>query len=119
MNARRKVTEGLFQVTKHIAALIAARRFDDVVALTGGARLSAAAMKTAVSQYPGTLVPLPDDAIALLDAVPISGTDSTSWNIVQPLFTAEEGRSDLSLLLTITANANGGYVVCVDDIHVL
>jgi len=34
------------------------------------------------------------------------------------LWTAEEGRSDLSLELTITESGNG-YLIEVDDIHVL
>jgi hypothetical protein len=76
-------------------------------------------MRNAVHEYPGTLVPLPPDSQRWLEVVPIDGGSAHSWSVTQPLFTAEEGRSDLSLLLTVVANSDGGFLVQVDDIHVL
>jgi hypothetical protein len=40
------------------------------------------------------------------------------WSIIMPLWTAEEGRSDLSLELTLVENGETTNVE-LDDIHVL
>ena len=119
MYAQRQVRDSLFDVAGRVAELLAAGRFEEVAALSGNGGLSALDVRNAVREIPGTLVPLPPDSKSLLDVVQIGDADSRAWSVIQPLFTAEEGRSDLSLLLTVVANADGSFIVQVDDIHVL
>jgi hypothetical protein len=68
---------------------------------------------TWVRTYPATLIALPEQAWDEADAVPI---ETGGWSVVLPLWTAEEGRSDLSL--TATVYEAPVRVVGV-DVHVL
>lgn len=99
--------------------LLAAGDFDDLARLAPGSRISAEQMRLAVAQYGRRLVPLPPSASGLIDYVAVQGAEPDQWSVVVPLFTAEEGRSDLTLELTMRALPSGGYGVQVDDIHVL
>jgi hypothetical protein len=64
-----------------------------------------------------TIVPLPDEAWAQADAGPVDARPGQWW-VVVPLWTREEGRSDLSLEATIT-EPSGKISVVIDNIHVL
>lgn len=64
-----------------------------------------------------TIVPLPDGAWAEADAGPVDARRGQWW-VVLPLWTREEGMSDLSLEATVT-ESRGGVIVVVDDIRVL
>jgi hypothetical protein len=57
-----------------------------------------------------TIVPLPDDAWASADAVPITGRRG-EWSVIVPLWTREEGRSDLSMEATVTESSDGVSVI--------
>ena len=64
-----------------------------------------------------TIVPLPDEAWVEAAAGPVDGRPGHWW-VVLPLWTREEGMSDLSLEATVTESP-GGVVVAIDDIRVL
>ena len=64
-----------------------------------------------------TIVPLPGEAWAEADAVPIDARPGQWW-VVLPLWTREEGMSDLSLEATVTESP-GGVMVVIHGIHVL
>ena len=103
----------------HVVSLLATAQYESIYALAPTSRVSPAHMRAAVEKYGRTLVTLPLGAQALIDYVPIQNANPPAWSVVVPLFTAEEGRSDLSLELQITRLSDGGYKVEVDDIHVL
>ena len=63
-----------------------------------------------------TIVPLPEKAWAEGDVGPT--VHPGEWWAVVPLWTREEGMSDLSMEATIT-EASGEVKVVIDDIHVL
>ncbi len=64
-----------------------------------------------------TIAPLPEEARASADAVPITGRPG-EWAVVLPLWTQEEGMSDLSMEATV-CESPGGISIIVNDIHVL
>ena len=64
-----------------------------------------------------TIVPLPGEAWAEADAGPIDARPGQGW-VVLPLWTREEGMSDLSLEATVTESP-GRVMVVIDGIHVL
>lgn len=64
-----------------------------------------------------TIVPLPGEAWAEADAGPVDARPGHWW-VVLPLWTREEGMSDLSLEATVTESGDG-IVVVIDDIRVL
>jgi hypothetical protein len=64
-----------------------------------------------------TLIPLPDGAWEYAEALPIDGTPD-AWAVLIDLWTEEEGRSDLSLEVTVTESPDGISVV-IHSLHVL
>ena len=80
-------------------------------------RLSAHELQEALQAYGRTIIPLPDEAFRLAAVYPITGKTAT-WAIDLPLWTAEEGRSDLTLSLTVSASQHGVHVE-IDDLHTL
>jgi len=80
-------------------------------------RVGSDGLRRAVIEYGRTLLPLPEDAFELGDAGQVAGRLGDWW-IVVPMWTAEEGRSDLSLELSAVSTANG-HRFEVTDLHVL
>lgn len=96
---------------------LACGRYAEIVADRRVGRLQEDELRSAVEDYGRTLVELPDEAWASVDEYPISGeTDACALDV--PLWTTEEGRSDLTLSLTATRRGEG-YVLVIDDLHVL
>src|SRR5688572_33154275 len=91
------------ELTHEIRRLVAdlvAGRYADVVADGRGGRLTEVELATAIAEYGHVLVPLPDAGLELIDVYQHESTDACSVEV--PLWTAEEGRSDLTLSLTAT-----------------
>jgi hypothetical protein len=108
------------ELEDHVRRLIAdliAGRYADIAADGRAGRLSARELRTAVEEYGRTLVPLPDEGWDLVDTYPQDANPSV-FALDVPLWTAEEGRSDLTLSLTATKHRET-YSVEVDDLHVL
>ncbi|MFY0527906.1 DUF7668 domain-containing protein [Archangium gephyra] len=96
---------------------LAAGRYAAIAADGRAGRLTEAELRTAVEQYGRTLVPLPADGERLVDIYEqTSQPDAVTLDV--PLWTREEGRSDLTL--SVMAIKQGEtYTVEVDDLHVL
>jgi hypothetical protein len=70
-----------------------------------------------IDRYPASLVDLPDDVWAVADRTPMPDRPDTWW-VVVPLWTAEEGRSDLSLEAYVVDDSRGIRVI-LHDAHVM
>lgn len=68
--------------------------------LSGGVRLGASDLGTAVGEYPATLTVPPRGAEPPLDVIEITHAEPRAWSIDVPIWSAKEGRSDLTLQLT-------------------
>jgi hypothetical protein len=80
-------------------------------------RLSAEELERAIRDYGRTLVTLPPDAWNIVDVYPIDAAHGVNALDI-PLWTAEEGRSDLTL--SIRAREDGTDVrIEIEDLHVL
>jgi len=105
------------QVQRVIGFLVAGR-YSELESLTNGIRVSAQEMATAIADYGRNLVSPPEEAFRLMDVVEVPSADPPRWSITMPLWTREEGRSDLSIELTVIV-ADKGFTIELDDIHVL
>lgn len=85
---------------------------------TGGLRLSAEELRQAVAEYGRHLRMPPLHALDAVEAVEIDGSNPKAWSVVCEMWTEEEGRSDLSLELTLTDSGDQMQVE-VDNLHVL
>lgn len=95
---------------------LAAGRYDDIVATGRGGRLTAAELKQAVTRYHVHLADLPDQAFELAHVYQIGGQPVYAVDL--PLWTVEEGQSDLTLQVTVTFTTDRA-VVSIDDLHVM
>jgi hypothetical protein len=111
------VDMSLMGQVRRLIADLAAGRYAEIAADGRAGRLTEAELRTAVEQYGRTLVPLPAEGERLVDIYEqTSQPDAITLDV--PLWTREEGRSDLTL--SVTAIKQGGtYTVEVDDLHVL
>jgi hypothetical protein len=106
--------------TKSIRALIddlVERNFAAIEADGRVGRLTVEELRIAIDAYGKTLVVMPRNGLESVDAYP-SDEDPEVIAVDVPLWTREEGRSDLTLSLTIVERA-GSAIVSIDDLHVL
>jgi hypothetical protein len=102
---------------ERLVADLSRGRFAEIASDGRAGRLSAEELKAALDEYGRTLVPLPEQAWNLVDEYPQPGAPNTVVLDV-PLWTMEEGRSDLTLSLTATEDADK-WILHIDDLHVL
>jgi hypothetical protein len=96
---------------------LAAGRYAQLAADGRAGRLTETELRTAVEEYGRTLVPLPADGEMIVDIYEqTSHPEELALDV--PLWTKEEGRSDLTLALTAIKQGET-YTVEVDDLHVL
>jgi hypothetical protein len=106
-------------VIGQLVALLASGDFEKLFHLAPRSRVSTQEIEAVIKQYGRRLLPLPELAFELIDYIAINSTTPPAWSVVVPLFTEEEGRSDLTLELTMVELNTFNYEVQVDDIHVL
>jgi hypothetical protein len=112
------VTRNQEHAVRTVIALLAGQEYEAVAAMTGERRLSASALRMAVSAYGRTIVVPPDGLPPDIGEYP-DRSDPHVLRVVVDMWTAEEGRSDLSLELTLMENRLGLIDVEIDDFHVL
>ena len=105
----------LIEAIRAVVLHLVAQQYDALADRSAG-RLSESELRQAVVDYGRTLIPLPDAAWDV-DIVPLA-TDPNTLSIDVPMWTLEEGRSDLTLSLTATTRGDS-YDVVIDDLHVL
>jgi hypothetical protein len=113
------MTDDLLAPIRIIVDLLVRREYETVEAMTRGSRLSAREMEWAITQYGRTLTNPPVDAWSSLDVVQINGSMPPAFHVVVPLWTAEEGCSDLSVELQLTEIDEGLHETTLLDIRTL
>ncbi len=103
----------------HVGGFLVRGEYAALEALTGGRRLTADQMRAAVVDYGRSLVLPPEGRFIPRSVVDIEGSQPERWSVYVDLWTAEEGRSDLTLELTLSDSSGGLYGVEIDDLHVL
>jgi hypothetical protein len=93
------------------------RDYDGIERATQGRNVTASELREAVADYGGTLR-MPPAAASWIDEVQVVGRVPPTWSVRCDLWTVEEGRSDLSLELTVV-EAPLGPTIEVDNLHVL
>jgi hypothetical protein len=97
---------------------LAHKDYESAVRRCAKSRLTGDQLRAVVRNYGRKVVSPPPDAYNELDAVQVSGDAVPTWSVRAPLWTEEEGRSDLTLELTIAVGP-GAPSIELDDLHVL
>lgn len=100
-----------------VIGLLVECRYADLARLTQG-RMSAPDIARAIEDYGNTVTACPEPIDELLDLVEVRDAARPTWSVVAPVFTREDGRSDLSLELTVTETSDGRYDVMLDNCRV-
>ena len=98
--------------------MLARRDYAGLASWSNGVRLNRAEMESAVRAYGRTVILPPRDTIPNFDAVKVMNAEPERWSVDIPLWTREEGRSDLTLEVTMTGSDGDVMDVEIDDIHV-
>ena len=93
--------------------------YEGLCRLARTSRIREAELERVVREYGRHLVPLPLAAFQEVDVVSVADSYPQRWSVVVPLWSKEEGRSDLSLELTVEDSQEPEYRVDIDDLHVL
>ena len=113
-------TDGRIAATvKQVVQWLVEKDYKSLVAHTRGARIDEGQIELAIRRYGRTLVMPPESAWASTDIVEISGVDPHSWSVQFDLWTREEGRSDLTVELTLTENNQDLLDARLEDLRVL
>ena len=99
--------------------LLVRGQYVTVEKVTRGRRLGADQISSAISSYGRLLVPPGDDWWSYVKITPTDAGDLPSFHVVAPLWTREEGRSDLALEMILHESPLKVYDTELLNIHVL
>ncbi len=108
----------LERVVLAVVHFLIGRNYDAIETMTRGRRLSAADLHRAVSEYGRVIREPPADWSRLVIVTAIAAAPR-SFHVAAPLWTVQEGRSDLTLELHLDPSITGSYDPQVLDLHVL
>ena len=118
MNDGDSATENLSSIVGDLINQLSRHEFKLVIKRCSKSRLSATDLERVIKEYGRKLISPANDAYEPLDIVRVESATNPTWSLCVPLWTLEEGRSDLTLELTISFT-KGLYKIELDDLHVL
>ncbi len=112
------IPEGVTQAVRTTVGLLVEGKFETLERMSQGQRLSADQMAEAIRNYGRNLVIPPEESFRNMNIVQIENQQTKTFSVDFPLWTAEEGQSDVEMRLTLQESMEGIYSVQVDDILV-
>ena len=109
---------GAVQAVRTTVGMLVDVHYDTLERVTRRRRLTAAMMRLAIEQYGRTLVRPPAEAYHGLDGIEVEHRGKHAFAVEFPLWTVEEGQSDLELDLLIVEVLTGVYAPELNDIRV-
>jgi hypothetical protein len=102
-----------------IYGLLVRGQYVALARFTEGVRLCAEDIERAVREYRFTLAAWPHGQDLPIDVVEVNDASPRAWSIQATAYTVEEGRSDLTLEMTLVETEVGQLRVELDNLHVL
>jgi hypothetical protein len=107
--------EDFKSIISEIIYNISVNDYDAIKANEQNGRVDINDLKRVIVEYDCAIIPLPDQAFSKAEVYPI---DNNRLDVYIPLWTKEEGRSDLTLFLSCSVT-NGIRKVEINDLRVL
>jgi hypothetical protein len=103
-----------------VLSLLTHKQYQALANLTapGPQRLQAEDIQRTMESYPGT-VRMPDENELKFDVVEVEGMSPRQFSVDAPVFTVEEGRSDLTARMTVIDEKGDTYRVVFYDVWVM
>jgi hypothetical protein len=116
----QSVDEKLRAAVQMILRLFAEQNYSALANLTTGEkkRLRASEIAHAIQSYPAT-IRMPTETELTFDSVEVAGSDPRQYLVDAPLFTIEEGRSDLTARMTVIDRPGDDFEVVFYDAWVM
>jgi hypothetical protein len=102
-----------------VLKFVVAQDYEGLLCMAPDSRVTATEIKKAIAEYRCRPVMPAAPIEELLDIVEVEGSSLKSWSVNLPLWTNEEGRSDLTLEMRFIESEAAIYAVEIDDLHVL
>ncbi len=113
------IEKNIIFTIKNIINLLVSKEYQKLEELSKGIRLNQYEIKQSITDYSDELIfPLSDD-LKNIDVIEIIDSNPQSWSVRYDLWTKKEGRSDLSLEVTLIDNNEKLLNIEIDNIHVL
>jgi hypothetical protein len=104
-------------IVTDLLVLLADEDYESIMERCGGSRLTGDDLRTAIREY-GRKVAAPPADYIYFRTYELEARAVPTWSVEADLWTEEEGRSDLTLQLTIAFDPSGP-VIEIDDLHVM
>ncbi|MPY26900.1 hypothetical protein [Shewanella sp. YLB-07] len=103
---------------ENLVMLLVNSKFAEIVARNENGRLSQAEIEEVLNDYPGSITLPPDTAYDTACVYDVYDEHTEARKVEFDLWYGDEV-SDLTLSADIHKNDRGGFVISIDDIHVL
>jgi hypothetical protein len=111
-----QMPQGCVSQIAQLVALLVSKSYRELVDRGWVGRLTIQEIETAISEYGRSLVDPPPGFFDRADVYEL--TSGSGWHVDVPLWTAEEGESDLTLSLSVRMDGNSASIG-ISDLHVL
>lgn len=101
-----------------VVNLLVEQKYEVLESLTRADRLTAEEMRSAIQNFGETLISIPDAGWKNLEIVQVDGAEPETFDAEIPLYTEEEGCSDLWISLHLIDQYRGAYGIRLLDIRV-
>ena len=103
------------ETVRHIYELLYQSKYTELMELTGRRCLGEDQISQTLSSYGHKLSPYPEHIV--LDVVEIMEARPKEYNVLAPIYTEDEGLSELCLELQLIENQEGKLRAEIDGIH--
>ena len=112
--------ERIERTARTILRLLATQRYAELASLTRN-DYPEEDIKFAMEAYDATACEPPESFASRIDTIEIEGSTPAAWSVIFPIWTIEEGESDLSMNITCIARAteDGSFQFDLNGIYVL
>src|SRR5688500_4313886 len=106
------------RTVEEVLRCVVAQDFDTLLQIAPGSRMTAEDLRTALADYHREPIMPVAPVEELFDVVEVHGSSPASWSVGLPLWTKEEGRSDLTLEMRFIDSDADLYTIEIEDLHV-
>lgn len=110
--------EPVADIVREIIALLVGQQYKELERFVPETRMTAEDIARVIQDYGKVVVPCPEPIEDVIDIVEVTGRARPTWSVVVPLHTQEEGRSDLSVELTVVELDQNEFQVTLENLHV-
>lgn len=111
-------SESLGPLVRELINRLANGEYDALLDQCSASRLTVDDIRQVIDDYGRTFVEPPPSVYHNLDAVAVRDARQPTWSVRAPLWSKEEGRSDLTLEVTVIHDGDRWHVE-LEDLHVL